>query len=492
MKHPGLFIIAFIVPFMSLQACSQGEDDMYSHDFSNRISLCRSIRIASFNEDTEGWAGIGGQTGLTASLEEMRYEDTQEDYGVGIAEGGHALIFRSEDSPGDSWRGVGKTFPEPLDLSGAPVLQFKVFAQEDKPAPKVYVRVVLSNGRRRYEARSSVIPASWATPILDFGDCPFLSKVKSMEISIMTESPDIWENRRFLLDDIIAGQPLDWNFMLKGSSGSFTAENGTVGEGDDRLRFRFGEGGRLSTSDCILNSRNGTFNPPLDSFNTLHVVLSNRSAAKRLRLSFRTDRHDSWSASASKVFDILPDSGPTSYFFNLSDNPLAEGKLTGFMLEPLDADSGIWDIDRFIFLREKPIETYAGEIESCTANEENVLIRGKINEDLIGRYVRLQVYEAPMYKVDGPVDASSLDGLSMLYDGPVSARFEISSIPFRRPGGKTGMLGMRMLAVLRDLDGNAVKVAPYFWIENWRDFEDNPYAFDLPERDFNVLDYGAR
>ena len=493
MKYSKLFILAGVfVPILTFQACGQSEDNMYSLDYSNRISLCRSIRIASFNEDTEGWEGIGGQAGLTGSLEEMRYVDTQEDYGVGMAEGKSALIFRSEDSPADSWRGVRKTFTRPQDLSSTPILQFKVFTQEDRPAQKVLARAVLSDGRRRYEARTSVIPASWATPIFNFGGCPFLSKVKSMEISIMTESPEIWKNRRFLLDDIKAGQPLDWNFMLEGSSGSFLAENGTIEERDDMMRFSFSEGGRLSTSGCILDSRNGTFNPPLDSFNTLHIVMSNRSAATRLRLSFRTDRHDSWSSSTSKVFDIIPESGPTAYFFNLSDNPLAEGDLTGFRLEPLDAEGGIWDIDKFIFLKEKPIETYVGKIESCTATEENILIRGMIQEKFTGRYSRLQVYEAPMYKVDGPVDASSLDGLSMLYDGPVSARFEISSIPFRRPGGKTGMLGMRMLAVLRDMDGNAVKVAPYFWIENWRDFEDNPYAFELPDRDFNVLDYGAR
>ncbi|MFQ8826588.1 MAG: hypothetical protein ACLR76_03050 [Alistipes sp.] len=53
-------------------------------------------------------------------------------------------------------------------------------------------------------------------------------------------------------------------------------------------------------------------------------------------------------------------------------------------------------------------------------------------------------------------------------------------------------LSSRLLAVaLNGLD-DYLKIAPYFYIENWRDFTDNPYSFELPGLSVSVLDYGAK
>ena len=54
-------------------------------------------------------------------------------------------------------------------------------------------------------------------------------------------------------------------------------------------------------------------------------------------------------------------------------------------------------------------------------------------------------------------------------------------------------LSSRLLAVALNAAGRfPLKIAPYFYIENWRDFTDNPYSFELPELSVSVLDYGAK
>lgn len=42
-------------------------------------------------------------------------------------------------------------------------------------------------------------------------------------------------------------------------------------------------------------------------------------------------------------------------------------------------------------------------------------------------------------------------------------------------------LSSRLLAVALNGPDDYLKIAPYFYIENWRDFTDNPYSFELPD-----------
>lgn len=53
-------------------------------------------------------------------------------------------------------------------------------------------------------------------------------------------------------------------------------------------------------------------------------------------------------------------------------------------------------------------------------------------------------------------------------------------------------LSSRLLAVALNGPDDYLKIAPYFYIENWRDFTDNPYSFELPGLSVSVLDYGAK
>lgn len=91
-----------------------------------------------------------------------------------------------------------------------------------------------------------------------------------------------------------------------------------------------------------------------------------------------------------------------------------------------------------------------------------------------------------MYKGD-----RGIEKLKKLYEGPLDRQFVIDDIPTKR-NEKMTHLSSRLLAVALNGPDDYLKIAPYFYIENWRDFTDNPYSFELPELSVSVLDYGAK
>jgi hypothetical protein len=89
-------------------------------------------------------------------------------------------------------------------------------------------------------------------------------------------------------------------------------------------------------------------------------------------------------------------------------------------------------------------------------------------------------------------DGVPVDKLKRIYQGAASANFSISTLPNKRLNGKMTLLSSRLMAFVENSRGEYLKVAPYFYIENWEDFGTNPYHFNLPDKDFNVLDFGAK
>ena len=155
----------------------------------------------------------------------------------------------------------------------------------------------------------------------DLSECPFLAHVQSLEIGLMCDSQEAWEEP-FLLDGLCFGQPLDLGFMLPSSASVFSGTGGTVTGADDALRFKFKGAAELASPD-LSGSRNRTCNPPLQDRNTFFVVMENKSDVSRIRLSWETlDGH-----AGEKDFDIAPRSPKQAYFFNVSDIPEARGAL---------------------------------------------------------------------------------------------------------------------------------------------------------------------
>ena len=58
--------------------------------------------------------------------------------------------------------------------------------------------------------------------------------------------------------------------------------------------------------------------------------------------------------------------------------------------------------------------------------------------------------------------------------------------------GDMTRLSSQFLAVVKDDKGNFLKIGPRFYIDNWNDFEENPYAFALPSLTVHATDYGAK
>ena len=445
--------------FLSLLAALvPGQAARYSeHDYSNRISLTDVRSIASFeSEDLDGFTG--GEK-------------------VSVSLDGAMLVMPDEDAP--SLRTVRKVFSKAEDLSEFPVAEFSIFTHEG-PAIEQFVTMTLSSGKRQFRATAQIIPTLWRTVIFDLSECPFLSRVESIEIGLECPSDKPWvDGRAFFIDDLRFGKALDLGFMLPSSTSGFTtSQTGKIKWRKDALDLRFKGGAKIQSPD-LNGSRNSMFNPPLEDRNTFFVVMENRSDVSRVCLSWETLD----GKKGSKEFDIEPHSKMRAYYFNVSDVPEAKGALRAFSLSSLDGKGkGRWRIDQIRFEKEDPIIRYGGGIVSCVADDSEVKIQGTVDGDLLGKYSSIEVYEYPM-KVP--------DHLVRLGECPATESFNLS-FPNSRLNGRMTHLSSRFLAVLRNPNGERIPLSKPFYIENWRDFTTNPFSFELPERDFSVLDYGAK
>ncbi len=270
---------------------------------------------------------------------------------------------------------------------------------------------------------------------------------------------------------------IDLSFEAEGSADLFIATNGSITQNNGSLEYTFQKGSSL-TSPSFENSRNGMYNPTLEIRNTMFFVMENMSGADKLRLSFITSEDKNYDEGKSKVFDIQPHSPKRAFYFNLSDNPKAEGRLTGLRLEPLGG-SGKIIIDRISFEQEPRLEPFAGEISSCRASNKSIAVKGHIASDYLNKFKRIAIYETSMLQ-----KADDVTKMTKLCEVPIASEFVIRHIPLFQV--KVSRLSSQFLAVVEDADGNFLKIASRFYIENWRDFEKNPYAFTLPKLKVNV------
>ena len=444
------------------------------HDFSNRVSLIETRTIGSFED--EGLDGFKAGEGVSIRLDNGGFFGLRPHRGNGV-------LLVSPEAEAPAWRGVRKDFPTPEDFSATPLAEFSIFTQEG-PAIDQFARLTLFSGKREYSAVAQIIPTRWRTVFLDFSGCPFLSRVDGIEIGLICSGKEPWvSGREFFIDDLRFGRPLDFNFSLPYSADCFGhGGEGSISLKDDALRYQFDSGASLLSPD-LTGSRNSTFNPPLEDRNTFFVVMENNSDVSGLRLSWETLD----GGKGSKDFGIEPFSPKRAYYLNISDVPEAKGALKAFSLSSADGKGkGTWIIDQIRFEREDPLIRYGGEVLSCSASNEEVTVKGSVDKDLLEEFSEVAVYEYPM-KMEGAPQES----LTLISECPAEESFKLV-FPNRRHYGKMTHLSSRFLAVLRDGEGNSVPLAKPFYIENWRDFTSNPYSFELPDKDFHVLEYGAK
>ena len=273
----------------------------------------------------------------------------------------------------------------------------------------------------------------------------------------------------------------DFEFEEPMSVRSFTAQNGKLSQKDGELVYEI-TGNQSYIQSMIFSPDHGTaygtdYFARLTIKNTILMHVRNDSDATALKVYFKTKEDPSYSESKSKIVSITPHSDREPIYCNFSDLSSGLGELREFRIMPIGASSGTIYIEAITFEREKNLYDYAGNIDSCLADGETVTITGSLDAAYAGKKVSIYEIEVSNWE-------ESFAGLTPIAETVANGNTFSVSLPFYN--GKLTRLSSLFLAVV---DGK--KISDRFTIENYRDFEPNPYAFTLPDRKVSVLDFGA-
>ncbi len=265
---------------------------------------------------------------------------------------------------------------------------------------------------------------------------------------------------------------IDFNFNTPESIDFFTVNNGSISYEDGALKYSFNESSSLVSGQIDVNSGH-KYSALLSLRNTILMRIKNASTAGKVRISFITSEDMNYDEAKSKVFDLKPGNDYLPYYFNLSDLPGAKGYLKGFKIEPIGG-TGHLLIDTIQFEREKPLVDYAGSITSCIASEKDIEIKGTLKPEYANK--KVYVYETNIINYN-----NSLSGLKAVGEVVAQGTNFAIRIPFKN--GNMTRLSSHFLAVVENK-----LISDKFNIENYRDFCDNPYEFELPGRVVSVTD----
>ncbi len=274
--------------------------------------------------------------------------------------------------------------------------------------------------------------------------------------------------------DIVEKQDYDFEFTTAQSVEGFSADKGRVDWRDGKLVYTLSGDGTRLTSPAISAKSGTAYSAMLPLRNTILVRLKNATDASSVRLWYTTTNSPAYQEKQSVVFPVEPQSDFTTYFFNISSGANLTGYLYGFAIEPIGASSGTMEIEAVTFEREAPDYAYAGNLVSCLAENDKVTIKGTLDPAYAGKTVKL--YETvPENFTEALKDSEVIAEVQA--DG-TSFTIEVSYM-----NGNVSRLSSLFLV---GVDG--VRVSDRFAVENYADFTENPYAFDLPAYTVKVTD----
>lgn len=292
---------------------------------------------------------------------------------------------------------------------------------------------------------------------------------------------------------------VDLEFDKELSARVFDATGGDIGWLESgALDLTVTGGDPVITSPVIDVPEGSAYSMKLSVRNTFAVRLKNNTAANKLKLSYVTAVDGTYDEKKQKTFDIIPDSDYNTYYFNISDvadcghwqsNSALRACncfLRGFKFEFIGATGGDMEIDAITFEREDRIYQKAATSLACAADktEKTVTVSGSVLEKYAGKTI--SIYETSVKNYN---ELLSYAGNKKIADGAVAddGSFEIT-FPLVRENGVSHLSTIFLAAV----DGD--KLDDAFMIENWRDFSENPYAFDLPDLTVSVTEarFGAK
>ena len=201
----------------------------------------------------------------------------------------------------------------------------------------------------------------------------------------------------------------------------------------------------------------------------------------KARVYFVTDKNDGFALRRSKIFTI-PE-GENTVYFNFSDLKSCKGRLISFAFQPLEGE-GKLIFKKFSFEREERIFRPAGEVLSCIADKKKVKIKGRVK----GGCRKISVYAVFPHIIH--YNEEELEKLAEVDEKDIKGnKFEVS-FPLMKK--KTSRLSTQFLLIAEKKNGKAAEFNKRAVIENWEDFTDNPYKFQVPKKSYYVTDMGAR
>ncbi len=448
-------------------------------DMSNRCSLQDKIMIASWEDGADGFGTL--EKGV-----EITNQSNVPGWSTNVYEGEKCLTLNfPKGERADKHRILAKDFPAGLNLGGRTLIEYGIWAFEG-PGKDFFTQLTLySADGKSFESKAYFIPSLWRGIIFDVSKCKFLSDIRRIEFATWCESTKPWENPIIMFDGLAAGYPLDLDFNIACTEKAFTLTGkGKLNIEKGALKFEFKKNTALQLKNDT--SYNNIYNPPMEVRNTMRIALKNKSKALQMRVYFITENDTVFNRAKSKTINLDHGQNIQTVDINFSDNPYAKGHLRGFRLEPVNA-SGVMIIERISFEREKAITPNAGQILSCKANRDNITIRGTINKKYLSTGARIQLMYAPFYK-----DELQPSQLELLGECAATENFVMSGIDNKRLGNKMTHLSSRMRAFLKPSYGEPIPIGEPFFIENWKDFCNNPYEFINPDKIFPVESFGAK
>lgn len=229
--------------------------------------------------------------------------------------------------------------------------------------------------------------------------------------------------------------------------------------------------------------------------NTLFMILRNPDGLSSARLSFTSEAAPAWEEANAVELPLCQDDAPHAYYFNLSLCPGCQGRLTAFRLE--SEGVGTLYIDGYSFEQEAPLESPAVRVHSCLAHPaaDTLTVRGEVlDTTALAPYSggQLVLYAGTMADAQGAgcrQETTAGKHCIRRMDLPASGTFTMADVPLRYR--ETTLLPYQLL-LFAEADGQEpLCLAPRFYIENYEDFDTNPYAFDLPDYTVCVTDCGA-
>ncbi len=282
---------------------------------------------------------------------------------------------------------------------------------------------------------------------------------------------------------------MDLEFTSADALTGFLATNGSISLGDGArdgaLVYTLVGDNSYMQSPTIMTTSGDAYCANLTVKNTLFIRLKNNTDATQLRIYFKTPTVSRYTEEHSVLVDVTPNGGWESVYANFSACPDMTGYLRGFKIEPVGVTEGSIAIDAITFERENAIYDYAGEMTFCVADKDNetVTITGSLDAAYAGKKVNLYELAISNYteSVDGltPMASTTADGTDFSFN-------------FGLKNGKVTHLSTLFICTVETDDGE-VKVSNRFQVENYRDFSENPYAFDLPDLTVHITDaqFGA-